>query len=279
MTVRKLLAAKAARPQVEALLRGLVRAAVYVGRSDGVVREVEVDSLIDAVRDVVTRAVGAEALGDLASTPRLLDWAREARAKLRTSGEEAFLAEVAKAFEAGHKHDALIVAYRICAADGAIKPPEVAAFRKLAQAMGLAGLELDALESMASLSAAAAKPGRDETGVAKVRALLTRGWRDPFADVRLAGLEPGAYDAAVAWVNPSGPTVRLDLDAEGHLLHVHLGEPHLVVPYSDKLDEVLALLHDVKETMNAATLDVYLPRLHALCGDVFLERGGHLVRV
>ena len=60
MTVRKILSARTARPHVEALLKGLVQAAVYMGRADGVFREVEVDSLIDSVRDVVTGAVGAE---------------------------------------------------------------------------------------------------------------------------------------------------------------------------------------------------------------------------
>jgi tellurite resistance protein len=279
MTVRKILSARTARPHVEALLKGLVQAAVYMGRSDGVFREVEVDSLIDAVRDVVTRAVGEDFLGDLASTPRLLDWARQARALLRTESEDAFLADVAQAFQGGHKRDALIVAYRICAADGAITPAETTAFRKLARAMGLDGLELDALETMASRSAQASHPGRDDVGIAKVKALMTRGWRDPFADLRTAGLEPGQYDAAVAWVNTSGATVRLDLDAESHLLHVHLGEPHLVIPYGTKLDEVLALLDDVKETLTVATLDVYLPKLSVLCGDLFLERNGHLVRV
>lgn len=277
MTVRKILSARTARPHVEALLRGLVHAAVYMAHSDGVFREVEVDSLIDSVRDVVRRAVGEEFLGELASTPRLLDWGREARAALRTRREADYLAEVADAFQGGFKRDALIVAYRICAADGAIKPPEAAAFRKLAQAMGLTGHELEALESMARRAAAAAHPGRDELGAAKVKALSTRGWRDPFADARAAGLEPEWFDASVAWFAPSGAVLRLDLDAEEHALHVHLGELHLVVPYGAKLDELLALVDDAKETLRAETLDVYLPKLKALCGDVFIERDGGLV--
>lgn len=278
MTVRKILSARAARPHVEALLKGLVHAAVYMAHSDGVFREVEVDSLIDSVRDVVRRAVGEEFLGELASTPQLLDWGREARAALRTTKEEDYLAEVAQAFQGGFKRDALIVAYRICAADGAIKPPEAAAFRKLAQAMGLSGHELEALESMARRAAADAHPGPDALAVARVKALLTRGWRDPFADARAAGLEPDWYDASVAWFSPSGAVLRLDLDAEAHALHVHLGALHLVVPYGAKLDELLALVDDVKETLGPETLDVYLPRLTALCGDVFVERDGQLVR-
>ncbi|MEW5737604.1 MAG: hypothetical protein AB1938_01695 [Myxococcota bacterium] len=279
MTVRKILSAPSARPHVESLLRGLVHAAVYMAHSDGVYREVEVDSLIDAVRDVVKHAVGEESLGEVASTPRLLDWGREARALLRTKGEDAFLADVAKAFQGGFKRDALIVAYRICAADGKVKPSEAAAFRKLATAMGLEGLELEALEAIAQRTVADAHPGRDEVGVAKVKALLTRGWRDPYAELRAARLEPDWYDASVAWVNPSGAAVRLDLDAEGHTLHVHLGDVHLLVQYGAALDRVLALLDDAKETLSAATLDVYLPRLVHACPDVFLEREGHLVRV
>lgn len=276
MTVRKILSA---RPHVEGLLRGLVHAAVYMAHSDGVYREVEVESLIDSVREVVRTAVGEEFLGDLAATPRLLDWAREGRGLLRTRGEAAFLEEVAKAFQGGFKRDALIVAYRICAADGAIKPPEAEAFRKLAVAMGLTGQELDALESMASRAAADAQPGKDELGPAKLKALATRGWRDPLADARAAGIETDWYDASVAYFAQSGDVIRLDLDADEHALHVHLGTAHLVMPYGQRLDEVLALIHDARETLSATTLDVYLPKLSALCGDVYLERDGHLVRV
>lgn len=279
MTVRKILSARSARPHVEPLLRGLVHAAVYMAHSDGVYREVEVDSLIDAVRDVVKGAVGEEALGELAATPRLLDWGREGRMLLRTRGEEAFLSEVAKAFQGGFKRDALLVAYRICAADGKVKPVEAAAFRKLATAMGLEGLELEALEAIAQRTVADAHPGRDEVGVAKVKALLTRGWRDPFADLHASHLEPDWYDASVVWVDPSGASVRLDLDADDHTLHVHLGDVHLLVQYGDALDQALAVLDDAKETLSVATLDVYLPRLVRACRDVYVDRGGHLVRV
>jgi tellurite resistance protein len=278
MTVRKILSARSARPHVEQLLRGLVHAAVYMAHADGVYREVEVESLIDSVREVVTRAVGEEFLGELASTPRLLDWAREGRALLRTKGEAAFLEEVAKAFQGGFKRDALVVAYRICAADGAIKPAEAAAFRKLAHAMGLGGFELDALESMARRAAVDAHPGKDELGPAKLKALTTRGWRDPLADARAAGIETDWYDASVAYFAQSGDVIRLDLDADEHVLHLHLGPAHLVVPYGQRLDEVLALVHDARETLSATTLDVYLPKLTALCGDVYLERDGRLVR-
>lgn len=279
MTVRKILSARSARPHVEQLLRGLVHAAVYMAHSDGVYREVEVESLIDSVREVVKKAVGDELLGELASTPRLLDWAREGRGLLRTKGEAAFLEDVAQAFQGGFKRDALIVAYRICAADGAIKTAEASAFRKLANAMGLTGLELDALESMASRAAADAHPGKDELGPAKLKALTTRGWRDPLADARAAGIETDWYDASVAYFAQSGDVIRLDLDADEHALHLHLGAAHLVVPYGQRLDEVLALIHDARETLSGTTLDVYLPKLSALCGDVYLEREGHLVRV
>lgn len=278
MTVRKILSARSARPHVEQLLRGLVHAAVYMAHADGVYREVEVESLVDSVREVVKQAVGEEFLGELASTPRLLDWAREGRALLRTKGEAAFLEEVAKAFQGGFKRDALVVAYRICAADGAIEPAEAAAFRKLAHAMGLSGFELDALESMARRAAVDAHPGKDELGPAKLKALTTRGWRDPLADARAAGIETDWYDASVAYFAQSGDVIRLDLDADEHVLHLHLGPAHLVVPYGQRLDEVLALVHDARETLSATTLDVYLPKLTALCGDVYLERDGRLVR-
>jgi hypothetical protein len=84
MTARKILSARLDRRRLESLLRGLVHAAVYMAQSDGVCREVEIDRLIDAVRDVVKNAVGGEVLGDGASTSRLLDWAREGRGLQRT---------------------------------------------------------------------------------------------------------------------------------------------------------------------------------------------------
>jgi hypothetical protein len=73
--------------------------------------------------------------------------------------------------------------------------------------------------------------------------------------------------------------VRLDLDAEGHTLHVHVDEAHLLVQYGQALDEVLAVLDDAKDTLAVATLGVYLPKLVHACRAVFIEREGRLARV
>jgi tellurite resistance protein len=271
MTVRRILSARA---QVDGLLRGLVHAATYMAHADGVYGEAELDSLIDAVREVVRRAAGEAAVAELASSSRLLDWAREARGLLRTKGPAAVLDEVARALEGGFQRDALVVAYRICAADGAISPVEAEAFRRLASALGLTGVELEAVEAMARRVAADAHAGRDDGAAETLQALTARGWRAVSAE----GLEAGWFDASVAYTAASGDVVRLDLDADAHALHVHLGAAHLVVPYGARLDDALALVDGARETLSASTLDVYLPKLSALCGGVFLERGGRLVR-
>lgn len=284
MTVRKILSARSARPQVEALLRGLVRAAVYMARADGQFGEAEVESLIDSVREVVVAAIGEEYLQELASAPHLLDWARDARRELLQKGEAAYLADLASRFEGGFRKDALIVAYRIIAADGTIAPDEAEAFRKLSLAMGFQGNELDALESMASSTAKRAQPGRDEAALASFKSLYARGWSDPFAGLRASGIEVAWYDASAQHRGAAGWSLRLDLDAQERSLHLHFLEgekegPHLLLLYGERFDAVLDLIDGAKAELSPVTFDAWLPRLVAVCPDVFLERDGRLMKL
>jgi len=283
MTVRKILSARAAKPQVASLLKGLVRAAVYLGRSDGSLSEAETESLIDSIRELVEGSVGQEHVRELASTAALLDEARVARAELRTKGEAAYLADVGHAFAGGFKRDAMVVCWRIIAADGVIKANEVEAFRRLASAVGFTGDEATALESMARGTAASAARGKDGAAIEGVGELLERGWLDPYALVRAKGVDVAWHDASAEFASSAG-RVRIDLDALERVLHLHVTDahgpgPHVICLYGAQLHAVLALFDSVKATLTPSSVPQLLADLGALCDAVFIERDGRLVQV
>lgn len=282
MMVRKILSARAARPQVDALLKGLVRAAVYMGRSDGALDEAEAESLIDSIREVLASAVGETHVRELASTARLLDEARVARVELRTKGEATYLADLAQDLSGGFKRDALVVCWRVIGADGVVRPEEAKAFHRLAAAMGFTGQEASALESMARGTAAGAAQGRDSAAVGGVEELLERGWVNPNLDAGSKAAD--AWHDASAEYRQGVSTLRVDLDAAERVLHLHVADPHghdahVICLYGTQLHPVLSLFDSVKATLTPGTMPQLLSDLSALSDAVFLERDGRLVQV
>lgn len=268
--IRKILSARAARPRVEEMLGALVDAAVFIGRADGRFSEAELDVFIDSLREVVTAAVGADAPDELTTAPRLLDLARASRARLLREGGDAFLAALAPRFPGAFARDGLVLAYRIVLADGHVTAEEAAAFRQLAQALGLEVAETEALEALAQPARQTPPPD----AAAQVQALHARGW---------TAVPDSAMDASARFAQPGGGLVDLELDAGDGTLHVQLssgGElgPHLLCRVGDALPGLLAVLEAVKATLTPATLDEKLPALKAVCPELFAEVDGHIVR-
>jgi tellurite resistance protein len=267
--VRKILSARAARPRVAEMLEALVEAAAFIGRADGRFSEAELNVFIDSLREVVSAAVGDEAVESLASTPRLLDLARAARGKLLKQGRASFLEALAPRFPGAFARDGLILAYRIVLADGQVTPEEAAAFRELASAFGLEVAETEVLEALAH-------PGRGPAGsaaVEQVNALRERGWV-PVPD--------SAMDASARYPRPGG-ALDVELDATDGTLHVLVAGdgaagPHLLFRFGDALPGLLAVLEALKESLTPATLDEKLPALRAVCPDLFVERDGRFAR-
>lgn len=283
MTVRKILSARAARPQVAGMLKGLVRAAVYMGSSDGALDEAETESFIDSIRELVGAAVGEAHMRELASTSALLDEARSARVELRTKGGAAYLADLRSAFAGGFKRDALVVCWRVIAADGVVQPQEAEAFRRLAEAMGFTGDESSALETMARGTAAGAARGRDTAAIETMSELIDRGWKDPYKDLRGKGIDVSWHDASVEYDSTTA-RLRVDLDAVERVLHLHVTDahgpgPHVICLYGSQLHAVLALFDGAKETLTPASVPQLLVDLVALSDAVFIEREGRLVQV
>lgn len=282
MTVRSILSARSARPQVAGMLRGLVRAAVFLGRADGHLGEAEVERLIDGVRDFVVKTVGEEHLADLASTSRLLDDARAARAALRVDGDLKYLEELAAAFPVAFRRDALIAAHHVVTADGAITPDEHAAFGRLAAALGISPEELPALEVMAEVLGVS----RDdddahlEEAVDHLTNLTEHGWRDASAELKG---ELRWFDGCVAHDGPAA-RLRLDLDARERVLHITVNGPnapgpHIICLYGHELHTVLTLIDRVKDRLNPANVPQLLADLVVPSEALFLERDGRLVQV
>lgn len=137
------------------VLRGLVRAAVYVASADGELGEAEAEALIDAIRELVDLAVGAGRGRQLARTSLLLDEARAARADLRRQGDGPYVSALGASFAHGLQREVLVVCWRVIAADGVFAPQEAEALRRLASAMGLARPELAAAEASVGSTASA----------------------------------------------------------------------------------------------------------------------------
>lgn len=137
MTVRHLFTARTARPKLEATLRALVQAAVYLASADGEVEELEVETLVDDLRAVMARSVGMENLDEYAKVPVLLDEARMAVQALATHGSDEFLSGIAAVLEGDFRRDALKIALDVVRSDGDISDPEVRALEALAKALGV----------------------------------------------------------------------------------------------------------------------------------------------
>jgi hypothetical protein len=252
------------------MLGALVDAAVFIGRADGRFSEAELNVFIDSMREVVSAAVGDDASDDFTSTPKLLDLARAARARLQREGADAFLASLAPRFHGPFGRDGLVLAYRIVLADGRVTAEEAAAFRRLAEALGLEVAETEALEALA-------RPARTERAteaIARVNALHAQGW---------APVPDSVMDASARFVQPDGGRVDLEFDTTDGTLHVQLssgGEPgpHLLCRVGEALPGLLAVLEAIKTSLTPATLDEKLPALKAVCPELFLEADGRVVK-
>ena len=219
--------------------------------------------------------------------PRLLDWAREGVRDFAMKGEPAFLADIAAALTGDFRRDALLVAFRVLASDHTIEPREEAAFRRLVEALGYDGPERDALASMAKASVQAMPEGVDAAGIELVKALTHRGWKDPFIELRAAGVEVHWFDVALQYVpsRVSAKTLlRLDLDAHERALHLHVTDendvgPHVIAYYGRALADVVRLIDGVKEELSPESVELHLKKLYAVCPDLYLEGQGRLVRL
>ncbi len=275
MSVRKILSARTARPQVEGMMEALVHAAVFIGGSDGRFGEEELNVFIDSMREVVSSAVGEQALENLASTGRLLDQARTARRDLQIKGEPAFLAGLATRFPPHFARDGLVLAYRIVLADGKVTDKEAAAFEALATAMGLELDETQVLKQLALQSETASKGGHKGTSIEQVRELEIRGWK------RIKGDD---FDAGVQFDQGGGARLTVELDSGESVLHVNVQDaagqgPHLRLFFGDSLPAVLAVLDGLKESLLPSTIGQKLPALRAVCSELFVEHEGHFTRL
>ena len=141
-TVRHLFTARTARPKLEATVRALVQAAVFLASADGQVEEKEVETLVDDLRAVMARSVGLENLDEYAKVSVLLDEARLAVQALATHGPAEFLSGLAGVLEGDFRRDAVKIALDVVRADGDISDSEVRALETLAQAVGLPASEV-----------------------------------------------------------------------------------------------------------------------------------------
>jgi tellurite resistance protein len=276
MSVRKILSARAARPQVEAMMDSLVHAAVFIGGADGRFGEDELNVFIDSMREVVSSAVGDQALDDLASTSRLMDQARKARQSLQKEGSEAFLSGLATRFPSNFSRDGLVLAYRIVMADAKVTEKEAQAFEALSAALGLELEETQVLKELAAKSEAASKAGYRGSSVEQVRELESRGWT--------AAPKDDAFDAGVSFTQADGGKIALELDSGESVLHVNVTSsdgkgPHLVCFFGDALPALLAVLDGVKTELKPSTLGAKLPAVRAVCGELFVEHEGRFAKL
>jgi len=286
--IRRILSARSARPRVEAALDAIVAASTWMSASDGELSEEEIDTLVSAVKQIAEHAVGKEAAAQIAATPRLLDQARATRARLSSEGEEAVLKDVVAALEGDFRRDAMVAAYRVITADGKLQAGEIAAFRRLAEALGHAQDETDALVALADVGRVPAPLPVRTPDVQVVQSLRASGWADPFTPLENQGVVVHWYDAALQYPpqrDARGRTVlRLDLDATERTLHLFITDaggrgPHLLLLYGDRLKEVVAFIDEVKDAITEQTLQPALHKFLDLCAHVFVEQDNKLLKV
>jgi tellurite resistance protein len=275
MNVRKILSARAARPQVEAMMDSLVHAAVFIGGSDGRFGEDELEVFIDSMREVVSSAVGEQALDDLASTGKLMDSARKARKSLQKEGEQAFLSGLATRFPSNFSRDGLVLAYRIVMADGKVTDKEAQAFEALSSALGLELAETQVLKDLAAHSEVASKAGHRGTSIEQVRELESKGW---------TAHKDESFDAGVSLTQADGGKLMLELDSGESVLHVNVSSadgkgPHLVCFFGDALPALLAVLDGIKTELKPSTLGQKLPAVRAVCSELFVEHDGRFAKL
>lgn len=274
MNVRKILSARAARPQVEAMMEALVHAAVFIGGADGRFGEDELNVFIDSMREVVSSAVGEHALESLATTGKLLDLARHARHELNTKGSVEFLTALARRFPGHFARDGLVLAYRIVLADGTVTEKEAEAFKALAASLGLEVAETKVLEQLAAQSETASRGGHKGSSIEVLRALEAKGWQV---------IKGEHFDAGVSFATEGGE-LTLELDSGESVLHVHvLGAdgkgPHLVCFFGEALGGLLAVLDGLKAALKPETLGEKLPAIRAVCTEVFVEHEGKFTKL
>jgi tellurite resistance protein len=275
MTVRKILSARAARPQVEGMLQALVEAAVFIGGADGRFGEDELNVFIDSMREVVSSAVGEEFLDTMASTGKLLDLARGARKTLHAKGEGRFLSELAVRFPGAFARDGLVLAYRVVLADGKVTAKEAAAFEALAKALGVEVSETEVLKQLATHAETASKRGHRGSSIEALLTLPALGW-SPHKDEH--------FDAGMTFNQADGGVLSLELDSGESVLHVHVNGPdgkgpHLVCFFGESLPALLAVLDGIKATLMPATLGEKLPALRAVCPELFVEHEGRFAKL
>ena len=275
MNVRKILSARAARPQVEGMMEALVHAAVFIGGSDGRFGEDELNVFIDTMREVVSSAVGEESLDALAATGKLLDLARRARHELNEQGPAPFLKNLAERFPSHFARDGLVLAYRIVLADEKVTEREAEAFKALAGALGVEVAETKVLEQLAKQSEAASRGGHRGSSIEALRSLESKGWQLTKGD---------HFDAGVSFAKADGAVLALELDSGESALHVHINGangqgPHLVCFFGDALPALLTVIDAVKGELLPATMGEKLPVIRAVCSELFLEHEGKFAKL
>jgi tellurite resistance protein len=269
MTVRKILSARAARPQVEGMLEALVDAAVYIGGSDGRFGEDELNVFIDSMREVVSSAVGDQFLDTMASTARLLDLARSARKALIAKGAARFLAELVARFPGPVARDGLVLSYRIVLADGKVTEKEALAFEALAKALGVEVEETTVLKQLASQSETASQGGYRGSSIEQLQSLVGR-----VGPAQGRTLRPG-----VTFPQPSGGSSSGD--AGESVLHVRErpGTGLTVCFFGEALPALLAVLDGIKASLVPATLGEKLAAVRAVCPELFVKHDGRFAKL
>lgn len=135
--LRHLFSARSARPKIEASIRAVVQAAIYLASADGEVKEPEVEVLVDDLRAVMLERVGEEQLDTYVNVGKLLDIAREARRELMMNGEQALLIHLHTVLEGNFRKEALRVALDVVRADGKVTDAERSCLDKLGAALGV----------------------------------------------------------------------------------------------------------------------------------------------
>lgn len=247
---------------------------VVFAAADGVVADEEVAA---AAAQLVVLSNGA--LDVVEAAERFVAAAQA----LRSMDVPAYLEGLVEGLDPEARRLVVQVAAGVCAADGQVSADEKALYDQL---VALAGVDFsDAENILADAEDERRRAKERASDAARVReALHARGWIDPYAALREAGVAVVGGGDAFQLQNAAGHLLRLEHYVEHGAFEFHVADasdegPDYAFEYGDALDETLAAIFAVQNDVTVATADAAVRRVAAVCPDVYFTSNGDMERV
>jgi tellurite resistance protein len=242
--------------------------------ADGTVADAEMKT---AAAQLVLLSKGALDVDE--ATERLV----QASFELKGEGADPYLQRLVAPLGADDRKVLLQVAAAVVVADGVVHADEKRLYDRLVALTGAAVADAARLLADAADDHRRAAARGDDAARVK-RALLAKGWIDPFAALRGAGVVVSGGGDAFQFANAAGHLVRLEHYVEHRAFELHVTDARdagadYACEYGDALDATLAAIVAVQDTVTLANVAAAAKRVAAVCPTVYCTSDGEMERV